>query len=482
MPDMAMSSTLEQPRDWKAQIRKDADFVHNTVLRVHPGSFDTQNPHFRAQLATAHQELIQRAEVADSFWHYNWAMNAFIASFNDVHVSLTYSVARPKVQKTDWPGFLTQDVRGEQVVRVRQPGQADGPEIGDVLVGCDGVPAKALLFDRVGRFFGRWTLESQRLKHSYRLFLDATNPYISRQRACIFLRDGVEKEYKLNWIPLSDENFNSFFRQLTSRYSSEFAYERKDQSLRVAFKNFDPTPGKQADKTIGNYVGLLAADLRGADAPKILVLDLRGNGGGSSHYSRLVAESIWGQAALTALPSRDSYVEWRPSDEKIAIMDKYMLLAGLAGLDASTRQYWKTVLEGLKQARKEGVDLWREPKRIPMQTKSADEAAQLASLTPFAGKVFVLTDGHCASACLNAVDLWTALGAVQVGRETDADTLYMDLVEIRVPGFPAEVNLPTKVFRNRARGSNVPHTPAHIYSGDLADTPSVMSWISTLTE
>ena len=97
-----------------------------------------------------------------------------------------------------------------------------------------------------------------------------------------------------------------------------------------------------------------------------------------------------------------------------------------------------------------------------------------------ATRVYVLTDGTCASACLDAVDLWTALGAVPIGQETSADTLYMEVGEAKMPSGLASVGIPMKVYRGRARGSNVPITPRYAFTGDMRDTPALERWVTNL--
>ena len=97
-----------------------------------------------------------------------------------------------------------------------------------------------------------------------------------------------------------------------------------------------------------------------------------------------------------------------------------------------------------------------------------------------AGPVYVLTDPVCSSACLDAVDLWKAAGAIQLGRETSADTVYMDVRGQALPSDLASLVIPMKVWRGRARGNNVPQRPAHIYDGAMGDQAALESWIRGL--
>ncbi len=40
--------------------------------------------------------------------------------------------------------------------------------------------------------------------------------------------------------------------------------------------------------------------------------------------------------------------------------------------------------------------------------------------------------------------------------------------------------VPMKVYRGRARGSNVPWRPAHSWTGAMTDTPALEQWIASL--
>lgn len=92
----------------------------------------------------------------------------------------------------------------------------------------------------------------------------------------------------------------------------------------------------------------------------------------------------------------------------------------------------------------------------------------------------MLTDPDCASACLDTVDLWKALGAVQIGQETSADTVYMEVRGAELPSGRADMGVPMKVYRGRARGHNEPQRPAQSYPGDLGDAAAVRAWVAGL--
>lgn len=91
--------------------------------------------------------------------------------------------------------------------------------------------------------------------------------------------------------------------------------------------------------------------------------------------------------------------------------------------------------------------------------------------------MIVLADASCGSACLDALDLWKQLGAIQVGVETSADTVYMDVRPEPLPSGLARISIPMKVFRGRTRGFNEALVPECRYAGDMRDGAALENWV-----
>jgi hypothetical protein len=214
------------------------------------------------------------------------------------------------------------------------------------------------------------------------------------------------------------------------------------------------------------------------------VLDVRGNGGGSSEWPRKLGALVWGEDWVNAHGKDDSQVDWRVSDANRAEIAGFGdALRRQPEPDKETLLWVDAIVAGLKDAKAKGLPLWRQP-------DSSAEAGSLAQApaTPVASdlkalsgaRVYILTDPACASACLDGVDLWKASGAVQVGRETSADTNYMEVRGQPLPSGLTTFNLPMKVYRGRARGPNQPQRPDHVFPGRMDDTPALERWIPSL--
>lgn len=166
-------------------------------------------------------------------------------------------------------------------------------------------------------------------------------------------------------------------------------------------------------------------------------------------------------------------IDWRASADNLAQIDGY-LEEWLAAGESRERIVWaRTISKGMREARDAGEVFW--VSRPDLSATPPDSGPLLVR-----GTVYVLTDASCASACLDAVDLWKPLGAVQVGRQTSADTVYMDTRTQTLPSGIGRLTLPMKIWRGRPRGHNEPHSPARLFNGDMSDDAALLEWIRGL--
>ncbi|HEX8262300.1 MAG TPA: hypothetical protein VF547_05445 [Allosphingosinicella sp.] len=464
-------------RDWGATLRQDAQALHDDLAANHPGPVNPEDPDFaprnRAQLRLA----LERAATARSFAAYFSAMRAYVASFDDGHLDFgVYGNTPP----TQWPGFLTHyEADGEQRVAARAE---DAPvPLGARLVGCDGRPAEELAEANVGRFVGRWTLLSQRLAYGNGLFADDGNPYLRRPTRCTFEAAGRKQDVTLRWRPINLGELIGKMREMRAHPAREIAARRlEDGTSWIALGSFEGDSKSPSGQALASVIAALRADREALAAAPAIVLDLRANTGGSSDWPRQIAEILWGRSALSRLPPDTARVDWRVSEANLASLreSRERQIAGGA-LSPAMRRWFDRVTGGIEGALARGETLWREPED---EGEPAAEAAPKTARPRLKGPVYFVTDAGCASACLDAVDLWRALGAVHVGQTTSADTFYMDIRMRRLPSRLGAIVVPMKVYRGRKRGSNQPVAPVHAYAGDISATPALERWIAALPE
>ena len=466
---------MDQPRDWSATLVQDANGLHDLMVDSHPGAVDPLNPAFRPRLDQGLAVALDRARTTTDAGGWWWALRAYVASFEDGHVGI--NVTQPGFGfPTRWPGFLTV-YRADQVVADRDAGDAAAPPLGARLIDCDGVGAEALAEQRVGQFRGRWFLESQRAVFGDWVFLSAQNPWTGEMRQCRFDLDGATRTYDLTWRTVPDDLGARRAQLSQSGAGAIGAQTLADGGVWVSASSFDGDPSSAAHARLTALISALQADQAALRAAPYVVLDLRGNGGGSSHWSELMAQILWGDDWMAAhVDQAAQFVEWRASDGNLAEMTGFRDRLRDAGEQPQLVAWADRAVAGMTAARAAGQPYWRD----------GDDTAEAASPAPdaprlMAGRVFILTDASCASACLDAVDLWKMAGAVQVGRETSADTVYMDIRNPVLPSGLAQIALPMKVYRGRARGNNEPQRPTHLFDGDMADDAALQAWIAGLT-
>lgn len=456
--------------DWRGTLLTDLAAADAAMRGSHPGTVDRQNPGFVFQLRDALAVARSRADTVDSFAGYWWAMKGYAASFNDGHVSLNARAAAP-VLPTRWPGFLTGFDGDAQVVMSVDDGPGH-PPMGARLLSCDGVDAATLAVRRVGDFNGRWNLQASRIQSGGEVLLEQGNPFLPTPHRCVFRADGRESTYALRWTALDPAQRTQ--RLADTRRSFRPAngwHALPGGGYWITTSSFNADPAAQNFKELTALLDALARLPEPLQQAPRVVLDVRGNTGGASQWSIELARLIWGRAAVDALPDH-SWVEWRTSDANIAQLRGFLQKLEQAP-DASPElvRMLETVTAGMAQARGRGEALWREP------SEATAMPSEYQIISTRKGRVVIVADAACGSACLDALDLWKRLGAVQVGVETSADSLYMDVRPDMLPSGLARISVPMKVFRGRLRGSNQPHAPDHRYEGDMRDTTSLEAWV-----
>ncbi len=473
--DAPAPSWMEAPRDWAATLRQDSTALHALIIDSHPGVYDPQNPEFRARADEGLALALKRAETTTDAGGWWWAMRTFVASFDDGHVQI--GLTAPGSFPTRWPGFLTVYRGTEQIVADRDASDPATPPLGAKLIDCDGVAADQLGADRIGAFRGRWFLESQHAVFGDWQFLNAANPWIPEMRNCRFESDGTAESFPLTWRSIDAPDLRARRTPLVQRARTAFAMKALDDGgYWLSMPSFDGSPGGAAHTALTAMIAEATSKQSELRTAPYVVLDLRSNGGGSSHWSQALAAILWNDGWIRAhrLPPIEA-IEWRASVGNQAAMQSYVDEWTAAGENRARISRVQNIVNGISEARAAGRPYWRE------RVGPASSTDFPMGATPgIAGRVYVLTDPVCASACLDAVDMWKAMGAIQIGRETSADTVYMDVRDATLPSGLASVAIPMKVWRGRARGNNEPQRPAHLFQGDLSNEDELAAWVRSL--
>lgn len=462
-------------RDWGAALRQDAQALHDDIAANHPGPVNRLDPGFARRNDAALALALDRARAARSYADYFFALREYVSGFDDGHMAFGATGDTPNDFR--WPGFVADyDARGR--IHVVLGGQDAPVPVGAVLSRCDGRSASQYAAATLGRMWGRWALESQRRNHGRYIFLDEGSRYIPRARRCTFLVNGRSRTVKLDWRPIGARDWLARIAALGVPSPRRFAARILADGTRwYSMPSFNGSAQSDAGRALPGMIAAMRADRAALATAPAIVLDIRRNDGGSSDWSRQIAAVLWGEEAIRRLPPEGTLVDWRASPANLASIRQGFVDQGTA-ISPEANAWFEAVIAGMAAAMARGDALWRQKDDDGQGAASPAPAAPPAPA--LSGRVYVLTDSGCASACLDAADLWRALGAVHIGKTTSADTLYMDIRRDTLPSGLTAVSIPMKVYRDRARGSNVPVVPVHRFDGDIADTAALEAWVAGL--
>ena len=473
VPPSAQSPAV---RDWGKTLREDATAIHDAIASSHPGMVNPDDLQF-ARLNEAQYALaLTRADAADSFADYFYALQHYVAAFDDGHLGFGVYGSTPDQVKT-WPGFIARDdgARG-LVVALAEPWA--GVPAGAKIASCDGRDAFKLGNDRIGARFGRWELASQRVLSGGMVMLETGDPYVEPIKNCVFETPAGARAVDLDWRPAGPD-FYSRYDVFPDPKRGAIGMRRLDDGRYwITLPTFNGNPESEDGRSLAALITQIAAQADALRSAPAIVFDLRGNGGGSSLWSDRIAENLWGPGAFQHAPEPPMTVVWRASEDNLQALRTSLEERDANGnLSSEARAWYQNSIAGLEQALARGDVRW--VIKPNLEGGSAADAETLAFHAP-QGTGFVLTDETCMSACLDAVDLWIRLGAKPIGRETGADTVYMETRSIRVPSGLGGISLPMKFYIGRERGHNQPVTPLHRFDGDMNDTAALEAWVTTL--
>jgi Peptidase family S41 len=448
---------------WSDLARSDLAAMHDAIRDNHPGPVDPENGRYREWLEAGLRQATERAAGVRSYFDYVRALRFYANGFQDGHIGLGLEIT-PYEQA--WPGFIAGNSRNgaAEVIWARPDA---GVRVGDQIIDCDGRSIDDWMTQRIDPYFWNRAIPHQRFEHVYRLFYTGLADRSSQFSSCRFSSGRVE----LGWRSVGRGEFQGILEEAGSQTDWQPSLRQAGELWIARIPTFSYSDD-DAVAAIGAFLAELqarAADLRGST----IVLDVRGNSGGNSAWGEEVAKAIWGPELVQRVAdSFDETVDWRASDRNIEYLSRILVRVTAEGLPDSV-DYYRRALEAMKAARTENRPLARQ------EDRGSPIGAQPPGLLK--GRVLFLTDGDCASACLDFADLVLRLPrSTQVGLPTSADAVYIDNTRAELPSGLSSLSYSMKVYRNRARGNNEWYEPSIRWPGGAMTEESLVTWLTGL--
>lgn len=466
----------QTPRAWRAAAESDLEALRTYIREDTPVAIDAENPRMQAWFERGYREARRRVRRVNDQASYFYALAGYTNGFQDPHLSLQsiqpLSVAR-------WPGFIT-TARGEDTIVVSNYG-ADGPapENNARLISCDG-KAPARLRERTVFPFtlNPQFARDQRAAHT-RLFLDRGNVFAPPPRRCVFEYEGQRTRYTLNWRDVPGDDYWTRYNIATTGPGAEFGVSTPEEGVTwIGVPSFGNDSGEQL-RALVTEIANNAATIR---AGRAVIIDVRGNGGGNSEWGVEIARALWGAETIAAIPEANpgGATDWRVSQRNLDYINGFAPeLIAQFGEYSQVALWVRAVQDGFAQTLERGEPIWRQreaSEETPVPQGGGYTQRRPQGPSPIPARVYVLSNGTCASACLDFADIVFHIPGTQlIGMDTSGDGLLMEIRQQDLPSGLARVNLPMKVYRGRPRGALEAYRADVTYDG-VWDDLSVRNW------
>ena len=444
-------------QDWADAARTDVLEAYRQFIENHPGVYDLDNPGFLEQLGKARAAGLAAAGEAMDRRGYEMALARFSAVLADGHAkAYVPSSANTQDAPRYWPGFVAL-WRGEKLL-VRTEDETS-PLHGAAITACDGQPIREFLPERLTIWgfrpdeLGQWWVRPSQLFYS----IGEVAPHQPRRCTFSYTSGSVETR-DLAWQTPSEEQRDFYSASVFPAAEPLGLTEPRPGVFLIGLGNFQPDEeGRKAYEALYATVAERRDELRAA---KAVVIDMRGNNGGSSLWSQNLVGLLWGDEGLASRGKAIEGIDWRASRETIAYAKEMRIELDSQG-QAGMVEWLDGAIPQMEAALAAGQPLWRDA----VSAGGEGAVPPTPAPTDFTTPVYVINWGMCASACLDANDYFKLFDNTRlIGAPTSADSTYMEVRGVKLPAGPGWLTIPNKTWVGRQRGWG------EIYEPDIAMT------------
>jgi hypothetical protein len=467
------------------------DFVHQSINEMHPAILEADATEFLDWHKNGYQKAKELLPQVHTEADEAALLRFYMAGYQDSHLK-GYLDKRP-FSKLDakedlWTGWLLKATNTGYEVIYRKQGDTYPPERAK-LISCDGQAIDELLHKQYSPYFDiRWQILKAR-DHAAKAFTQdgSISSVLNRPdfQTCDFLVADITKTYPLAWIPIDKEEADVIAIKSNTQYALPSVSEPTPDKLWIRASDFalHTSEAAQSQQKLLNDLALIKE-------VNLIVLDTRGNAGGSSTHGFNIFNSIISkdEKAATYLANQYHYKNqgatalFRASWQLYWSYD-YALKKLIAnqGKEFSDVQYLEKFQVRLKQALDTGE-----------QTLYQSEASDESNVIPPPNdewksniKLVLITDKTCVSACLDFVDMVKLVpNLLHLGEPTNADTAYTQIADMQSKYLEETYNfiVPVKKWNKRLRDDNKPYIPDVAYEGDMNDDAALQQWVFAQAE
>ena len=444
-------------------LKKDLCYIHSIIKEDFSGYADSEV--IRKNINAKYEKLQKTIESCNSKVDYVKAIKEYFASLHDPHIQPIWNYSKKYCNvfelstgkafsgvRFDYVeyvsvGIILKKLNNQIFVDKIDPSLVDSQikvKPGAELISCDGKKALDILNNEILPYESVTGIEAAQYKHAAKIFIRwDKNPGSITE--CQFKQAGNIISQKLKWKTV-DKNYIEKFHKTAVDPIYEMIDKPYGKWLKLkTLAGYDEDTIKLLKKFVAD-----AAKLR---SEKILVLDIRGNGGGNSSWGTQWIKALYGDSVDIPTPSNKVWA----SQRNVAHYERFF--AGLAEKETSVEsdiKERKMFIDSLKNKLGEFVPV------CGSATESLSHGSKISKNFLYNGKLYVVIDWrNFSSAEIFIQELKAMPGVKLIGLSTDASTIYGDIrFEVTPSGLMFTV--PTKVFfksfHDRKSGESIlPH-------------------------
>lgn len=456
-------ANAQERSGWSLLAKADIAAIHDIVAENHPGPVNAADPAFARWLEEGRRQAEAQADGARSYGDYVRSLRLYVNGFSDGHMGVSPRLNPP----SRWPGVaIAADGQTARITAV-EPGV--DAAVGAEVMSCDGRSIDQLMAERVDPYYWNRAIPHERWRHLPRLLLVSVGDTASELPACrIRTAEGAEKDLPLTWRTLDAARVGPVLAG--GAVPAAIGLRKMDDVWLISLPTFQPSTEQVAQ--LNAIIESLTAEPPSAETR--LVFDVRGNGGGNSAWGNRLARAVWGAPAVVHVTSAfDSTLDYRVSRSNIASVENNLARARQQNLTNS--------IPGLERTRDTLIEALNAGREVATFISSPRRDEAPAPEPTFKGRAYLVTDGACASACLDFADVMRRLpGVTHVGAATSADTIYMENTGAPLPSGLTSLSYSMKVYKNRERGGNEWYDPHVRWPSPPQDDEALVAWVRTL--
>ncbi|MBS0321695.1 MAG: hypothetical protein JSR18_14210 [Proteobacteria bacterium] len=475
MPRLGRGAPIHTAREWPSVAQRKLDAVHTLLTEVHPAAARDDDPAFTDWLQRGYVEASVLARQATSESTTGGVIRYYVAGFRDEHLR----VAQPEPAQVGWTGWRA-DFQGNDLVVVHVAAAWDGPlpAAGAVVESCDGADPRQYILTTLAAFNDRRVeLSSVRSELAGRYTVDpGRTPGRALMRTCVFSNpDGSRQNLPIRWKYYPRDVFPDLEASgIRATRNGTFAIE--DLGAGRYWVRLPSFIIHTQDKAALDAIAERLATLPDA---RWVVFDVRGNDGGDSKVGSRLLDALTGGLDITdaqAGSAPKTYALWRVSAATAAEFNDSLADAlRYGGIDNPSVDF------RLEYSRRFAAALAAHEPWLRQEGGVAITPALVeqwdARPRHYAGRIALVADDACFSACLDFVDeVMLIPGTLRLGHTTAADTRYTEVGLYRIDD-DLSIQAPRKVWIGRPRGNNVPYVPDRTFAGPMNDDAAVRRWV-----